>query len=246
MKTLLSILIFSLTLQAAQTIELAGDKNYPPYSYEENGIAKGVYVDILKKAFSKLDKYDIKFNMMAWKRAIVMVKKGSVAGFFPPYYSKERTSWTKFSEPILAETTILFAKASTLKNKQEFPKDFYGLTACLNRGFSTLSLGGAKFDKALKEKKLTLVEGNDNKACLNRVSKGLADFYINDQLINISEFKNIKRGLPIQKNFGHIGFTLKTQKYPYMNDLITNLNKVIKKMKANGEINAIIQKYKMK
>lgn len=244
MKKFFVLLFIFVNIEAATIVELAGDKNYPPYSYEENAKAKGVYVDILKLAFSKLPDYDVKFNMMAWKRAIVLVKKGSSIGFFPPYYSDERTSWTKFSEPILSETTRVFAKDDILKDKQKYPEDFFGLSVCLNRGFSTLTVGGVKFDKAVKEKKITLVEGNDNKACLNRVSKGLVDFYINDQLIDISSFTNIKKGLIAKENFGHVGFTLKTKKYPYMDDLTLKLNKVIKDMKKSGEIDKILRNYK--
>lgn len=244
MKKLLLLLFLPFYIYGATVIEFAGDKNYPPYSYEENGIAKGVYVDILKAAFEQIEEYEIKFNMMAWKRAIIMIKKGTIPAFFPPYYSDERISWIKFSEPILAETTILFAQEKTLKGKKRYPEDFYGLTACLNRGFSTLTLGGEEFTEAIKQKKITLVEGNDNKACLNRVSKGLADFYINDQLIDISEFQNINKGLTAQKNFGHVGFTLKSKKYPFINDLENKLNEVINTMKSNGQIDQIINKYK--
>lgn len=81
-KIFVATLALSGSLFAAQTVELSGDKNYPPYSYSENGIAKGVYVDILKSAFSKMPKYDLKLNMMAYKRAIKMTQDGKTVGFF--------------------------------------------------------------------------------------------------------------------------------------------------------------------
>ena len=32
-------------------------------------IAKGVYVDVIKAAFDKMPDYDVKFNMVAWKKS---------------------------------------------------------------------------------------------------------------------------------------------------------------------------------
>jgi len=244
MRRLFLALIFSISLYAGQVVELAGDKDYPPYSYSENGVAKGVYVDIIKSLFSKIDGYDVKFKMMAWKKAQAMTKRGKVVGFFPPYFSEKRTKWTKFSEPILNEKTVVFATTKTLKNKKVFPNDFYGTTLCLNRGFTTLVMGGNKLEKAVADKKIELIEANKNTDCLNRVKRGLADFYINDQLINISNFNTIKRGLDVKSNAGHIGFTLKTNKYSYMDDLQAKINKTMKQMKQNGEIEKILKRYK--
>ncbi len=231
------------SLFASQTVELSGDMNYPPYSYKESGKAKGVYVDIIQTAFSKIPEYDVTFKMMAWKRAISITKKGKTVGFFPPYYSDERTSWIKYSEPIASETSVVFAKNKTLKTKQKFPDDFYGSTVCLNRGF-TLMTGGHAFKKAIEDKKIKLIEANNNKDCLTRVKRDMADFYINDQLIDISAFPSIKRGMNTKVNFGHIGFTLKDSKYPFMKDLQDKFNSTIKQMKTDGTIDKIVQKYK--
>ena len=244
MKKLIAAVLFTSGLFASQIIELAGDMNYPPYSYKKDGQAQGVYVDIIKIAFNKMPQYDVEFKMTAYKRAIALTKKGKVVGFFPPYYSKERTSWTKFSEPILGETTIVFAKKDTLKNKTKYPEDFIGNTVCLNRGFNQALLGGFKLKQMIKNKKIRLIEANSNKDCLVRVKRGMADFYINDQLIDISHFPSIKKGMKVKANFGHVGFTLKTKKYPFINDLQQKFNTAIKQMKSDGTIYTILQKYK--
>ncbi len=243
MKKLFFTILLASSLFASQTIELAGDMNYPPYSYKKDGKAMGVYVDIINSAFAKMPDYDVKFNMVAWKRAITMTKKGKIIGFFPPYYSDERTSWTKFSKAITDETSVVFAKEKILKDKNKYPEDFSGLTVCMNRGF-TLMTGGFKFKSMVNSKKIKLIEANSNEDCLSRVKRGMADFYINDQLIDISKFPSIKRGFNAKENFGHIGFTLKNAKYPFMEDLQQKINDTIKQMKKSGEIDKIVQKYK--
>jgi len=244
MKKLFLLLTLNVFLFASQVIELAGDKDYPPYSYSEKGVAKGVYVDIIKALFAKIDAYDVHFNMMAWKKAQVMVRKGKIVGFFPPYYSKERTKWTKFSKPILNEKAVIFANENFMKGKTKFPEDFYGKRVCLNRGFTPQVMGGEVFAKAVKSKKIILVETSGNSDCLNRVKRDMVDFYINDQLIDISKFNTIKRGLAVRLNTGHIGFTLNTKKYPFVNELETKVNKAIEQMKNSGEIDKILKKYK--
>jgi len=241
-KTLLLVVVFITQLYSTQIVKLLGDKSYPPYSYLEDSVAKGVYVDIIKAAFAKIPEYDVEFRMASWDRSIVLVKKGKAVGFFPPYYSEERTKWTEFSEPILAEKSIVYALPETLKGKNRFPEDFFGLTVCLNKGF-TLVTGGVKMKKAIENKDLKLIYAKNNKACLGRVFRGVADLYVNDQLIDISEFPEIKRGLVAAENAGHIGFTLKKEKYPFIDDLKKKFNAVIVEMKKSDEIDKILKNY---
>ena len=246
MKKIVFVITFLVTqLFGVQVVELLGDKSYPPYSYAEDGVAKGIYVDIIKKAVSKIPEYDVKFRMIAWKRSIALIKKGKAFGFFPPYYSKERTEWTHFSKPILMERSLIYALSKTLEGKKQFPEDFFGLTVCLNKGF-TLMTGGLKMKNAIDKGDLKLIYGKNNRACLGRVFRGAADLYVNDQLINISEFPSIKRGLVVAENAGHIGFSFNKKRYPYMDDFEKKFNSVIQEMKKSGEIENILQSYRNK
>ncbi len=111
-------------------------------------------------------------------------------------------------------------KKRPLINKNQFPEDFYGLTVCLNRGFTPMVRGGEKFTRAIKNGNIKLIEANNNKDCLSRMVRNMADFYLNDQLINISDFPMIKKGMDMKEN------------------------KVIKEMNENGQIFEIMQKYK--
>lgn len=229
---------------AAQSVELQGDKGYPPYSYLDGKTPKGVYIEILTSAFSKMPDYDLKLKMVAWKKAMKNVQTGKTVGFFPPYYNNERTAWTTFSEPIISENSIVFAKASLLDKAKTFPTDFKGTTLCMNKGWAVQNFGGDDFKNMLKNKSIKVKWGNDNSVCLNQVSKGKADFYINDQLIDTSTYPDIMRGMPTKSNFGYVGFTKKDASYTYMKDLQVKFNTVIKQMKENGEIDAILKKYK--
>ncbi len=238
-KILLST-IMGISLWGSQTVELVCDKGYPPYSYKDGKKAKGVYVDVIKTAFNKLPQYDVKFKAIAWKKAISYVQSGKAIGFFPPYFNKDREAWTKFSTPILTETSVVFAKEKILKGKKKFPEDFLGLTVCMNRGFSISSVAGTKLAKMVDSGSINIKRGNTNQICLNQLKTNKADFYVNDQLIDTKNFPSIKRGLKVKQNNGYIGFTLKDD-FPYKNDLISKLNKVINQMKKDGEIDKILQ-----
>jgi len=242
MKKIIIGTLVATSMFAAQVVELACDKGYAPYSYKDGKVTKGVYVDVIKAVFDKIPEYDVKFKPMAWKKAIKQVQKGKVIGFFPPYFSKEREAWTKFSEPILGETTVIYAKEKLISKKLKFPEDYVGLTVCINRGFTLSGLGGDKFAKMIDGGSIDIKWGNDNKMCLNQLKKNKADFYINDRLIDTKKFPSIKRGTKIKNNDGYIGFTLKDN-FPNKNDVISKFNETIIKMKKDGEVDSILKKY---
>ena len=121
----LAIVLFGQSIVSAkQQMTIYGDGNYPPYSYEEDGQPKGIYVEILKSAFSKMTDYDVTINMVPWTRGLLYVKNGDVAALFPPYYVEERDPWMLFSEPILEEQVVIFGKSKNLKGKTKWPEDF--------------------------------------------------------------------------------------------------------------------------
>ncbi|SLM31235.1 conserved exported hypothetical protein [Desulfamplus magnetovallimortis] len=228
---------------AKQQLTVYGDANYPPYSYEENGQPKGVYVDILTEAFSRMEAYDVTIEMRPWKRGIHMIKAGKVLALFPPYFNEERTLWMNYSEPILQEELIIFAKAEKLEGKSIWPDDFYGSKVGLNRGFDPISMAGEKFSQAIEAGKIELEEADNNEMNLKKLEAGRLDYYINDKLIDITAYPSITRGMTTNHNFGYLGFTRKYENFPYISDFKNEFDQIIKEMKAKGEIDKILQQY---
>ena len=245
--SLISLLLFSLsTFSVAaekQKVVVYGDNGYPPYSYLENDIPKGVYVDILQTAFSRMANYDVTIELKPWKRGVNFVKTGKVMALFPPYFSDERTPWMLFSEPILQEQVVVFGKADKLAGKTQWPEDFYNSKVGLNSGFSPASMGGEKFTKAIAAGKISVEEAENNEMNLKKLNAGRIDFYINDKLIDTSEFSSIERGIVAKNNDGYLGFTKKNEAYPYIADFVSEFNSIIKQMKEAKEIDSILGKY---
>ncbi len=241
------LLLLPLIANAAEKVLIYGDDGYPPYSYLDNDgkTPKGIYVEILRQAFTKMPEYEVEIKLYPWKRGLDMIQTGKGLAMFPPYFSEERESWMNLSEPILAERVMVFGTAEKLKGKSKWPEDFYGTKIGLNAGFNPLSMGGKGFAEAIKEGKLTLDEGKDTETCLKKLAAGRSDFYINDQLVDISAFPEIKRSeIEAIQNHGHLGFTRKAENFPYLVDFKTKFDKVIKDMKTSGEIDKIFNSAK--
>jgi len=240
-------LFFSINpVSAAQKAVVYGDDSYPPYTYMDAATKTptGIYVTILKAAFTKMPEYEVIIELVPWKNALNKVETGQGLAMFPPYYNEERIAWMAFSEPILTERIVVYGTEETLKGKNKWPEDFYGSKIGLNSGFSPLSMGGKVLDGAIKAGKIILDdEGKSNEICLKKLAAGRIDFYLNDRLIDISATPKVKRSeIVVSENNGFLGFTKKAEKFPYIDDFKSKFDAIIKEMKQSGEIEAIVNK----
>ena len=240
---LVMVLLGQSTVFAKQQVIIYGDRNYPPYSYVKDGKPKGIYVEILESAFSKMSDYDVTIKMLPWKRGIEYVKQGKAVALFPPYYTEKRVPWMHYSEPILKEHIIVFGKSANIEGKTKWPEDFYGYMIGLNRGFNPYSMGGDKFGDACKTGKIRIDEANSTEQNLKKLEMDRIEFYINDKLINISSYPLIKRGVIANTNYGYLGFTKKGENYKFLPDFKKKFDQIIRKMKASKEIEKIADNY---
>lgn len=49
------------------------DAGYPPYSYADGDEAKGLYTDILRKAFTRMPEYNVQICPVPWARGLAEV-----------------------------------------------------------------------------------------------------------------------------------------------------------------------------
>ncbi|WP_137940099.1 transporter substrate-binding domain-containing protein [Chitinivorax sp. B] len=88
----------------AQTLELV-TLQYPPYQYEENGVVKGLVVDIVNEAFRRI-RQPVNITLLPWARAIKMIEDGSADGIFTAYKTPEREVFADYSKEILMPQTV--------------------------------------------------------------------------------------------------------------------------------------------
>lgn len=241
---LLVLFLFGQSIVLAdQEVVIYGDSNYPPYSFEEDSQPNGIYVDILKSAFAKIPGCEVTIEMIPWKRGLTYVRVGEALALFPPYHAEERVPWMLFSEPILEEQVVVFGKSENLKGRTRWPEDFFGFNLGMNRGFNLTALGGEKFAEACESGKIALQEANSSELNLLKLEADRIEFYLNEKLTNISSHPSIKRGIVVSANYGHLGFTRRSENFPFLTDFKNKFDVVIKNMKASKEIDKIVEKY---
>jgi len=229
---------------ARQKVEVYGDDNYRPYSYIENGKPQGIYVDVLKLAFSRMPDYQVTIKMLPWKRGIKYIKEGKGFALFPPYYTEKRDSWMLFSETILKEQVVVFGLPEALLGRTKWPEDYYGTKIGLTRGYNPYSMGGFEFGEAVRLGHITIEEATNSDSNLRKLVRGRIDFYINDQMIDTRPYPSVRRGIVANTNYGYLGFTKQEQNYPHLKHFKRQFDAVIRQMKSEGIIDLIIEHHK--
>lgn len=99
----------------AETVVFVFD-SLPPYEYLENGVAKGLNVDIIRSVCKKIGVTPV-FREYPWSRAMHMVKNGEVDAIFSLYKTKEREEFLLFpTHPLNDETNVIIVpKESVLR-----------------------------------------------------------------------------------------------------------------------------------
>ena len=261
----LPTLIFSIIISyfgfchAATRVTVYCDDNYPPYSYMEEGEAKGIYVEIFKKAFSLMNNYIVRIRAVPYKRGLHYLKEGAGFALFPPYYRpKERPYIWPYSEPVLLEEVIVVCREKVVKKLSAFkwPEDYYGLIIGNNAGFK---LGGEKFREAEKNKKIIIDEARGNRENILKLGLNRTDCYINDRLSILWELNRLKKKgaynercskiletTVISSEHGYLGFSRKDKAFSFKKDFIKDINRIIKKMRDSGEIKKIVSNFMKK
>jgi polar amino acid transport system substrate-binding protein len=256
-KMFVKILLLSLLMSwgisgvQGQEIILYGDDEYPPYSYVENGIQKGIYSDILRKLDAQLPDYQLTLKALPWKRGLRMLQQGQIAFLYPPYKRPKERPYMDYSLPILHEQLALFCRKDTLlTSASHFPEDFKGLSVGESLGFSM----GNKIYKARDLGLIMLSSAKGTLANLERLLSNNLDCYVNDRLsilyeLNLLKERGIYNGneivetIPLSSEYGYLGVTKKGDKFPYLNDFLKAFNTGIKRLKDKGEIEKIVNSY---
>jgi PAS domain S-box-containing protein len=139
------------------------DAQYPPYTYLDGEVPKGIGVDILDELARRLGR-PIKIELMAWDKAQERVLRGEADGLFPMSITEARRQKFDFSAPVLELEFTAFTAAGRAEPTQiaalrglrvavtsgGFPRELLGkepgirlsLVADYPEGFRLLKRGG--------------------------------------------------------------------------------------------------------
>lgn len=240
-------------------VTIYADAGYPPYSYEKDGKAAGLYFEIVKAAFARMHGYAIEVQTVPWKRGMAMLKSGTALALYPPYLNTRDEPWTwPYSLPLFEEKVVAVCRKEVLaaKPRKRWPDDFYGLTIGNNAGFI---IGGTDFDKAVKAGNLRVEEAKDSATNIIKLGMKRLDCYINDR-VAIQWTKNqlkaegkydeggahaeLAEAVVIAVEQGFLGFTSRDNgKFAYKEDFVRQFDEAIYQMKRSGEIETIARHF---
>lgn len=258
---LLSVALMCPSLCFAKKIKVTiySDEAYPPFTYEKNGEAAGIYTDILTKIFAEMDGYDVSIVTLPWKRALKYIETGQGFAIAPPYkYPAKRPYIGTYSEPILDEKVALLCRKDVPDHKKlQWPEDFERFRIGINRGYV---IGGNQFLNAYARDKMHIDEAENSGNNLIKLAMGRIDCYLGSRLsINWYLNKMLKKKTIPQNvadiidyssysttESGYLGFTAKDKAFPFKKDFIRKFNKILSKLKKDGTVNRIRTEFLIK
>lgn len=229
----------------SEKVIIYADENYPPYSYVEKNELNGIYVEIIKEINEKLPDFEIELKPIPWTRGLKMLEDGKAYGLIPPYYKPEERPYIIYSTPILLEKIVIVGFD---KEQKKWPDDFVDSTIGINRGFVI-------FTPEEKEK-LIIEEANSTGENLLKLIHERIDYYANDKhsitlelkkmqnkkVINQQIVDKIKEVSSLREEWGYIGYS-RTFDFSRRNEFERLVNQEIEKMKIDGTIDKIINKF---
>ncbi len=175
----ISFLIFLLSIPAYSIgAELRfATLEWEPYIYNHSD--QGYAAQVIKMAFANSD-YEVDYTFFPWARAIHMAKKNNFAGYFPEYYSKEKTKDFYFSEPFPA-APLVFLKRKTDHIEYSSLQDLKPYSIAVVRGY----VNTEEFDEAtflIKEETTSDLQ-NLKKLIGGRINLVVIDKYVGYYLL---------------------------------------------------------------
>ncbi|MGX9700008.1 substrate-binding periplasmic protein [Janthinobacterium lividum] len=228
---------------APQTVILYGDDDYAPYSYVENGVFKGMYIDILRLAASAMPDYRLELQPRPWKRGLAALEKGQVFGLFPPGRKTQRPYVQPYSAMLYRESVVLFCHDAVMRTpRTRFPADFAGLTIGVNTGF----LLSEKLMAPAREGLLRLEAAKGNEANLKKLALRRIDCYASDrgaarhtarQLgAELASYGfQLHEVLELSSEATYIAYSARNTP-AYKADFIQKMNAALLAMRQNGEL----------
>ncbi len=231
---------------------------HPPYTYKENGEARGIYIEAMQRISARMDGYVMKFNPAPWQRVKKEVRQGNAFSFVPPYYHGHDWPYVwPYSLPIMDESVVVVCRDEILQApRPNWPDDYIGLIIANNTGYD--GFGGPRFRQFVAEGKIELQELKTTRQNIIVLLKERADCYMVNRLSYAWEMKRliesgqieaeakleIRESLVISTDAVYMGFTDRDNgRYSFKRDFQQKFNNELYKMHKSNELGEITEEY---
>jgi PAS domain S-box-containing protein len=169
-------------------VVISNEKDWAPYDYNENGIAKGYSIDYIKLLAKKVG-IELSFETHGWNDLIKMVKNKEIDLLHPASINEKRKEYLNFLESHIKYNLSLIT--STQNKNIKSLKDMSGKVLAVGKGWATT--------KTMKDKypKIIYKEYSTSKEKLVAVAYGEADatvesFLTATYIMKIALLNNLK------------------------------------------------------
>ena len=219
-----------------KTISISVARDWPPFSYHDQGTYKGLDIEITERILKSINYCWRYYSYPSSSRALMEMKKGNIDLIFAASYSQERAAYATYSAAYRYEVMQLFA--STNHDQDEsFNNDSI---LAINRG----AFYGENFNNHLKNCSECVIETNLAVERINLVKKGRVDFAVEELLAGIYIINQQKLNQYVQPinttiNSNPVYYMLNPERFNKLE--VEKLNKAIEQ---NDEaINKLVESY---
>lgn len=216
---------------------------FPPLEYTgEDGNPRGIAVDMVKRIMSSLG-HEIQIKVYPWPKALEMVRAGDADAIFTAYKTPERETFLDYSKEVFIPQIVGFyvKKGSSIT----FNGDLHTLRTKHIGVVSTISYG-PKFDQMgpqLQVEPVERIEQNFQKLLSGRIDLIISNIHVADWELQKLQLREEIVRLPheVERVSSYIAFSKRRN----LTTLRDQFDQELRKLKANGEYNIVIEKYGM-
>ncbi len=235
-------IVSSIGFAENKPLNLLCGQNFPPFSYEENGVIKGMDVDTVKEMATRLN-IAVNIELKPWKRVLSMTELGKSDGAFSCFKTVERQKYALYTAPVNYSTYTIFVKKGKEFNFSSMT-DLYGKSFGKNRGLAVSD----EFDQAAREGKISVIEVSSNLVDLLMLNR--FEMFVDNLLLTQYQLKKkkligqiIPLPHPITKARGAYLIISKAAEIKDKEILVKKMATVLKEIHSDGTIQRIQNKY---
>ena len=216
---------------------IAVDLIYPPFSFKENNVDKGIDVDLMK-AVAKTQGFEVEIQPMDFGGIIPAMESGQIDGAIAgANITEERKKVVDFSDPYY--DTGIVAIVHKDNNTIKTGKDLVGKRLAVKSGtagerYVQENLKG-KSEVRIYDDTVSMLKAVENK----QADAGFEDLPVVLYTLNQDPDTQLKVGTGKLTNVGN-GFMVKKGTHK---DLVEEFNKGLKTLRQNGEYQKIVDRY---
>ncbi len=256
------MIVFASTLHAADIpVEIHVDANYKPFSFDDNGVAKGIYIDVLKAAFAQMEGFDVTLTPVPWQRGKKLMEAGRGFGLAPAFFHGHDWPYLyPYSLPFYTETILAVCNKKVLpESRPNWPQDYIDLKIGNVAGFD--GWGGAEFRALVEQKKVAYEEAKGSTENILKLGKSRIDCIMMEETVFDYEFRQLKqigkydeggkhaiveKGAIIGTDPVYIGYSKPAResgKNTFQFEFMQAFDSAIYQMGKSGEIQKIMEAY---